>query len=66
MDPQSSPDPTFRADVERAIAEDRPAVLVSLTDEIGRVAVAISDGIDTEYAADMLTQAATICREGVA
>jgi hypothetical protein len=31
MDPESSPDPTFRIAVEDAIAEDRPAVLVSVT-----------------------------------
>jgi hypothetical protein len=69
MDPESSPDPTFRAAVEIAMAEDRPAVLVSLADVLEnganpRLSVAITDGLDRAYAADLLDHAARLCREG--
>lgn len=66
MDPETSPDPTFRASVETAISEDRPAVLISLLDlapdGVDRMEIAVTDGVDPLDAADFLEHAATKLR----
>lgn len=69
MDPESSPDPDFRASVEAAIAEDRPAILVALLGEQYRgrdqMEIALTDGTDPMVAADILDYAAARLRDGL-
>jgi len=66
MDPQVPADPTFRDDVALALAEDRPAVLVSLAPAFdgqhARTEVALTDGLTRADAADLLDYAAATLR----
>jgi len=62
MDPESSPDPDFRAAVEAAIAEDRPAVLVSVTGWLDgatpELEITVADGVSPDDVPLILERAA--------